>query len=149
MYLDGEDSYYLISYDEGELMRAEAAVKGWISTPAESHFNNGVTAAINSWIYFDPSFSVGPDKTAAHLVGRGFAAVSNANKLRLIGEEYWAANFLNAIEAWSNWIRTGFPVLTPTNDPFAFKGNFIPRRRRYWENESGSNPQNYRRPSLE
>lgn len=142
-YLDWNDPYYLISYAEVELMKAEAAVKGWISGSAETHFSNGVTAAINSWVYFDPSFSVSPDASAAYVAGRGFAAASNADKLRLIGEEYWAATFLNAIEAYSNWRRTGFPALTPTQDPNAFEGNFIPRRLRYWENEIGSNPENY------
>lgn len=142
-YLDWEDPYYLISYAEVELMRAEAALKGWIGTPAETHFTNGVTAAINSWVYFDPTFAVSADESAAYVAGRGFASASNEDKLRLIGEEYWAANFLNAIEAWSNWRRTGYPALVPTNDPNAFEGNFIPRRLRYWENEIGSNPANY------
>lgn len=142
-YLDWNDPYYLISYAEVELMKAEAALKGWISSNAETHFSNGVTAAINSWVYFDPTFSVSPSASAAYVAGRGFASASNADKLRLIGEEYWAANFLNAIEAWSNWRRTGFPALTPTQDPNAFEGNFIPRRLRFWENEIGSNPENY------
>lgn len=143
-YLDWEDPYYLISYAEVEFMRAEAAVKGWISTDAETHFSNGVAAAINSWVYFDPSFAVDAQTTAAYIAGRGFGAASNEDKLRLIGEEYWASTFLNAIEAWSNWRRTGYPALTPTQDPNAFEGNFIPRRLRYWENEIGSNPENYR-----
>ncbi|MFC3415242.1 SusD/RagB family nutrient-binding outer membrane lipoprotein [Algoriphagus hitonicola] len=142
-YLDWEDPYYLISYAEVELMRAEAAVKGWISSDAETHFSNGVAAAINSWVYFDADFTVDAQETAAYIAGRGFGSASNEDKLRLIGEEYWAANFLNAIEAWSNWRRTGYPELAPTEDPNAFEGNFIPRRLRYWENEIGSNPENY------
>ncbi|MDX5340235.1 MAG: SusD/RagB family nutrient-binding outer membrane lipoprotein [Cyclobacteriaceae bacterium] len=142
-YLDWEDPYYLISYAEVELMKAEAVLKGWISGNAEAFFNAGVTAAINSWTAFDPSFAVSSDKISAYLAGRGFAAASAQNKLRLIGEEYWAATYLNDIESWSNWRRTGYPVLTPTQDPNAFEGNFIPRRLRYWESEIGSNPENY------
>ncbi len=142
-YLDWEDPYYLISYAEVELMKAEAAVKGWISTNAATHFANGVTAAINSWVRFDPSFARSAAEIQAYIAGRGFANATNANKLRLIGEEYWAATYLNDIESWSNWRRTGFPVLTPTQDPNAFEGNFIPRRLRYWESEIGANPENY------
>ena len=142
-YLDWEDPYYLISYAEVELMKAEAVLKGWISGNAETFFNAGVTAAINSWTYFDPSFAVSSDKISAYLAGRGFGAASAQNKLRLIGEEYWAATYLNDIESWSNWRRTGYPTLTPTQDPNAFEGNFIPRRLRYWESEIGSNPENY------
>lgn len=143
-YLDWEDPYYLISYAEVELMKAEAVLKGWISGNAESFFNAGVTAAINSWTLFDPSFAVSPAAITTYISGRGFAAATAQNKLRLIGEEYWAATYLNDIESWSNWRRTGFPALTPTKDPNAFEGNFIPRRLRYWESEIGSNPENYK-----
>jgi hypothetical protein len=142
-YLDWEDPYILITYSETELMKAEAAVKGWISTDANSHFSNGVAAAINSWTAFDASFARTADQVNTYIAGRGFAAASNADKLRLIGEEYWAATWLNDIESWSNWRRTGYPALTPTQDPNRFEANEIPRRLRYWESEIGANPQNY------
>ncbi|MHA7129071.1 SusD/RagB family nutrient-binding outer membrane lipoprotein [Algoriphagus namhaensis] len=142
-YLDWQDPYFLISYAEVELMRAEAAVKGWISSDAAGHFANGVAAAINSWTEFDPSFARTATEIQGYISGRGFAAASDEDKLRLIGEEYWAATYLNDLESWANWRRTGYPVLTPTQDPNAFEGNFIPRRLRYWESEIGSNPENY------
>ena len=142
-YQDWEDPYYLISYAEVELMRAEAALKGWISTDASTHFDNGVTAAIEAWETFDASFARTDAQIDAYIAGRGFSAASNTDKLKLIGEEYWAATFMNDIESWANWRRTGYPVLTPTQDANAFEGNFIPRRMRYWENEIGSNPENY------
>ncbi|WP_084438795.1 SusD/RagB family nutrient-binding outer membrane lipoprotein [Algoriphagus mannitolivorans] len=142
-YLDWEDPYYLISYAEVELMRAEAAVRGWISTDANTHFAAGVKGAIKAWELFDPSFARTEAEINTYISGRGFATATTENKLRLIGEEYWAATYLNDIESWSNWRRTGYPALTPTKDPNAFEGNFIPRRLRYWETEIGSNPENY------
>ncbi|MDR7131085.1 hypothetical protein J2X69_003444 [Algoriphagus sp. 4150] len=142
-YFDWEDPYYLQSYAEVELMKAEAALKGWISSSANEHFSNGVAAAINAWVEFDPSFSRTPEIISEYIAGRGFASASDENKLKLIGEEYWAATYLNHIESWSNWRRTGYPELSPTQDPNAFEGNFIPRRLRYWENEIGSNYENY------
>ena len=61
----------------------------------------------------------------------------------MIGEEYWAATWLNDIESWSNWRRTGFPELTPTSDPNRYQGiDIIPRRLKYWENEISANPSN-------
>lgn len=143
-YLDWEDPYYLISYAEVELMKAEAAVKGWISSSASTHFANGVSAAISAWVLFDPSFARTDSEIKEYVDGRGFDAASTDDKLRLIGEEYWAATYLNDIESWSNWRRTGFPALTPTMDPNAEEGNFIPRRLRYWESEIGANPKNYK-----
>jgi hypothetical protein len=142
-YLDWSDPYLLQTYAEVELMKAEAALKGWITTSAESHFNEGVSAAINSWTDFDPSFARTSAEVNAYIQGRGFDEASEEDKLRLIGEEYWAATFLNDIESWSNWRRTNYPVLTPTNDPNRFEANEIPRRLKYWENEIGSNPENY------
>jgi hypothetical protein len=142
-YLDWEDPYVLITYSETELMKAEASVKGWISTDANTHFTNGVTAAITAWVDFDASFArTGPEITS-YIAGRGFASASDTDKLRLIGEEYWAATWLNDIESWSNWRRTGYPVLAPTQDPNRFEANEIPRRLRYWEAEIGANPANY------
>ncbi|WP_243839700.1 SusD/RagB family nutrient-binding outer membrane lipoprotein [Algoriphagus zhangzhouensis] len=142
-YQDWEDPYYLISYAEIELLKAEAALKGWISSDPNSHFEAGVTAAIDSWVYFDDSFARTDDEISAYIAGRGFSSASDEGKLKLIGEEYWAATFMNDIESWANWRRTGYPELTPTQDANAFEGNFIPRRMRYWENEIGSNPENY------
>ncbi len=143
-YLDWVDPYLLITYSEVELMAAEAAVRGWISGNAENHFNNGVSAAINAWTAFDPSFARSADEVNSYIAGRGFGAASTQDKLRLIGEEYWAATWLNDIESWSNWRRTGFPALTPTNDPNRWEANEIPRRLKYWENEISSNPANYK-----
>jgi hypothetical protein len=143
-YLDWEDPYILITYAEVELMNAEAALKGWLTTSAETHFNNGVKAAIQNWAGFDASFARTTSEIDTYIAGRGFAAASSANKLKLIGEEYWAATFLNDIESWSNWRRTGFPVLVPTNDPNRAEANEIPRRLIYWRNEISSNPANYK-----
>lgn len=142
-YLDWEDPYYLITYAEVELMRAEAAVLGWIGSDANVHFTNGVRAAINAWAAFDDDFERSPAVVDAYVTGRGFAAASTEDKLRLIGEEYWAATWLNDIESWSNWRRTGYPVLVPTQDANRFEANEIPRRLRYWEAEIGANPDNY------
>jgi hypothetical protein len=142
-YLDWEDPYYLISYSETQLMASEAALRGWITGNAETFFNNGVAGAINAWTQFDASFARTPAEVSAYIAGRGFAAASNDNKLRIIGEEYWASTFLNALESWANWRRTGHPALTPTSNPNAAEGPVIPRRLRYWENEAGSNPANY------
>ncbi len=142
-YMDWEDPYYLISYAETELMKAEAAQRGWISGSAESFFNSGVKAAIQAWTFFDPSFARSDADIDNYIKGRGFSGASDADKIRLIAEEFWAATYLNDMESYANWRRVGFPELTPTQDPNAFEGNFIPRRLRYWENEAGSNPANY------
>ena len=143
-YFDWADPYFLITYSETELMKAEAAVNGWITTNATTSFTNGVTAAIKNWTSFDASFTTADATISSYINRRGFEAASNTDKLRLIGEEYWAATYLNDIESWSNWRRTGYPVLVPTTDPNAEElPNAIPRRLRYYETEKSANPNNY------
>jgi hypothetical protein len=143
-YMDWSDPYMMQTYAEVELMAAEAAVLGWLTTNSATHFQKGVDAAIKNWSAFDASFARSQADIDAYITGRGFAAASTNDKRRLIGEEYWAATFLNDIESWSNWRRTGIPALTPTNDPNRWEVNQIPRRLKYWENEISSNPTNYK-----
>jgi hypothetical protein len=138
-----DDPTPFISYAETELMKAEAALKGWISTSAEGHFNSGVKAAIESWTAFGASVTPAAAEISTFTSGLGFAAASNEDKLRMIGEQFWMATYLNHTETWANWRRTGYPVLVPTSDPNNDTNGTIPRRLRYYEDEIGSNPQNY------
>ncbi len=137
-----DDPTPFISYAEVEFMMAEAVLKGWISGDAEAHFNKGVEAAITSWTWFGVSVPEA-DAISTYISGLGFGTASSTDKLRLIGEQYWATTYLNHIESWCNWRRTGYPVLTPVNDPNNITGGTIPRRLRYYEDEIGSNPKSY------
>jgi hypothetical protein len=143
-YLDWQDPYILITHAETQLLIAEAAVRGWVTSTPETHFNAGVTAAVNAWTAFDPTFARSAADVTKYIADRKFTAADNTGKLRLIGEEYWAASWLDDIESWSNWRRTGIPTLTPTKDPNSEEGATIPRRLRYWQNEAGSNPANFK-----
>jgi hypothetical protein len=138
--IDLDDPTPFISYAQTELMIAEAIEKGWIGGSSEEHFNNGVKAAILSWSAFGVDT---PDDATidAYIQGLGYSSASN--KMEIIGEQYWAASYLDHVEAWSNWRRTGFPKLTPASDPNNDTNGTIPRRLRYYENEIGSNPENY------
>lgn len=144
-YCDWADPYYLISFAETELMTAEASLRGWVTADATAKFTSGVTAAIDAWKGYDASFARTPAEITAYITDRKFATASTADKYKLIGEEYWAATWLNDIESYSNWRRTGFPVLTPTKDANRYKQiNEVPRRLIYWESEISSNPANYK-----
>ena len=52
-------------------------------------------------------------------------------------------SILNEYEAFSNWWRTGFPTLVPTNDPGNVTGGTIPRRLIYPTGEGSTNAENY------
>jgi hypothetical protein len=60
----------------------------------------------------------------------------------MIGEQYWAATFLQSWEGYSNWRRTGYPSLTPVNYPGNATNGQIPRRLTYSADEYSINPDN-------
>ncbi|HEY1008654.1 MAG TPA: SusD/RagB family nutrient-binding outer membrane lipoprotein, partial [Daejeonella sp.] len=57
----------------------------------------------------------------------------------------WVALFgyMNNIESFSNWRRTGYPVLVPVNYPGNETGGIIQRRLRYPAAEQSINTENY------
>ena len=64
----------------------------------------------------------------------------------MINTQYWATTGIlwNFGEAWNNWKRSGYPVLTAVNYPGNFSGGEIPRRQPYPSGESTSNPEGYK-----
>ncbi|MGB3776175.1 MAG: SusD/RagB family nutrient-binding outer membrane lipoprotein, partial [Leeuwenhoekiella sp.] len=106
----------------------------------ESHYNAGVVAAMKYLEIYDISAAIDDQQVANYLATNPYNA---ANGLEMINTQYWAATFLNDIESWSNWRRTGFPTLVPVNYPGNVTGGTIPRRLRYFEREQTSNAQNY------
>ncbi len=116
-----------ITYAEVELMLAEAAVRGWHTGDAAEHYNNGVRAAMQNWGYYGVSAPSNED-IDDYLAANPFV---EANGMELIGEQYWAATFLNPLESYANWRRIEYPVLTPINYPGNATGGTIPRRMKY------------------
>jgi hypothetical protein len=66
----------------------------------------------------------------------------NADALNLINTQYWIASFDNGYEAWSNWRRSGFPVLAANRFNNNLNGGFI-RRFAYPLREVTANAANY------
>lgn len=128
----------LITYAEVEFMLAEAAVRGWYTGDAETHYKNGVRAAMENWIYYGVTPPTASE-ISAYITANPFIA---ANGLEMIGEQYWAATFLNPLEAFANWRRVEYPVLTPINYPGNATGGTIPRRMKYPLKELTVNPVN-------
>ena len=131
------------SYAEVELLLAEAAVRGWGASDAATHYANGIRAAMKQWgTFYDGSTDIADsaidDYLAANPLDEGGLA------MKQIGEQYWAATFLNEYEAYANWRRTGFPELVPVQYEAALPitGGNIPRRLVYPQSEAGVNGDN-------
>ncbi|GAA3584581.1 SusD/RagB family nutrient-binding outer membrane lipoprotein [Snuella lapsa] len=125
--VDREKPSMLITYAEVELMLAEAAARGWYNGDAEAHYNNGVRAAMENWSFYGVS-TPSTAEVDAYLAANPYDA---NNALEMIGEQYWAATMLIPWESFSNWRRTGYPVLTPVNYSGNATGGTIPRRLKY------------------
>ncbi len=128
------------TYAEVEFLIAEAIERGWHSGNAADHYNAGVRAAMEMYSIFDESVTIDSADIDAYLVANPY---DSSNWAEQIGEQVWAATFLNFYEAFANWRRTGYPQLTPTNYPGNESGGTIPRRLRYPLSEASGNPEVY------
>ncbi len=101
---------FLLTAAQCNLLLSEARFRGWITTgTADGYFSDGIKAHMDQMASYSPASAVdGADRDAyaAAMVGT-FAG----NELEQINYEYWVASFLNGPEAWSNFRRSGYPVL--------------------------------------
>ncbi|CAN0586794.1 unnamed protein product, partial [Ectocarpus sp. 12 AP-2014] len=117
-----------------------ANVRWGLAGDAETHYNNGVTAAMKQLSLYGDAGIIADADIADYLAANPY---DTANALEQINTQYWAATFLNEYESFSNWRRTGFPALTPVNYPGNVTNGTIPRRLTYSESEQSNNPDNY------
>ena len=130
------------SYAEVRFLKAEMAFRGWsVTGSAEAHYEAGVKAAMQmlSGIYPNAA-AISDAEVATYLAAKPYDATKG---WEMISEQYWAATLLNEYEAFSNWRRTGYPTLVPTNDPGNVTGGTIPRRLIYPTGEGSTNKANY------
>ena len=131
---------FLVTAAQNELLLAEAAKRGWSVGSASTHYTNGVTAAMQQLTQYDASAVVPSGSISAYL-----AAHPYADSYDQINTQYWLACYQNLdwYEAWANWRRSDFPVLTPVNYAGNATNGQIPRRMLYPASESSANGDNY------
>ena len=135
-----DDPMFLMTYAEVELLKAEAAIRGWYSGDAATHYEAGVRAAMEYLVMYDANAAIPSADIDAYLAANPY---DPANGMEQVNSQLWAAVLLNEYEAFANWRRTGYPVLTPVDYPGNVTGGTIPRRLRYREAEMVSNPESY------
>ena len=143
----GEDTAMVFqTYAEVEFLKAEAAVRGWHSGDAATHYNNGVKAAMQMLSMLYPNAaSISDAQVSDYLAANPF---DSASAMEMIHTQYWAATFLNEYEAFANWRRTGIPSLQPFGGEAVYPGNEtngeIPRRMIWPMSEESTNAENYK-----
>jgi SusD/RagB-like outer membrane lipoprotein len=126
---------YLMTYAEFSFIKAEAAHRGWITGSAAQFYNEGIRASMEQW-------GVAAADIDAYLL-QPRVVFNPATGLEQIILQKWIAFFTQGYEAWSEWRRTGLPVLQPAvasriNPPA------IPRRVVYPQTEQSFNDANLR-----
>ena len=129
----------LLSYAQVLFMRAEAAKIGYTAggdAEAKSNYEAAIKA---SW----EQFGVFDQAKYTTYIALPEVAYDATNGYRKIMTEKWVHGYLNhSWEAWNDWRRTGFPVLTPAVDAVDARG--IPLRLGYPANEATLNSENYK-----
>ncbi|MBV7531911.1 SusD/RagB family nutrient-binding outer membrane lipoprotein [Chitinophaga sp. sic0106] len=132
-----------LTYSEVQLMLAEAAARGWTTGTPATYFIEGVKAGIWQYTLYSAAIAYN-DVTATTYATAQSAALAGGltAQLQAINEQYYITTLLNEYEAYANWRRTGYPVLTPVNYKNNETNGQIPRRLRYPRGEYNSNGTN-------
>lgn len=137
-----DDPTFYLTYAQVALNLADAAARGYIAGDPATYYAEGVRAAMQQVSLYDEggAADISDAEIDAYLAANPY---DPARGLEQINTQYWAASFLDGIEAWSNWRRTGYPELTPVNWPGNQSGGQIPRRMLYPDQEEQLNTDNY------
>jgi hypothetical protein len=125
----------MLTYAEYNFIRAEAALRGATAAPlanANAWFQAGITASM------DEAGVLAADRNA-YIALYGNLAGTTAQQIQQVIEEKYIALFGVSVEPWTDWRRTGFPVLSvPVN---AIGGvSAVPRTLFYPQSEIDLNP---------
>jgi hypothetical protein len=130
----------ILTYAESELLLADAAKRWGIGGDAATHYNNGVLAAITMLSAYGDAGTISDGDAQAYLDANPYV---DANGLNMINTQYWIATFFNEYEAWSNYRRTGYPLLKGVVYPGSQSPGAVPRRMEYSTVDKQVNSTNY------
>lgn len=140
--------YFHMTYSEVELLKAEAALRGWSGVSnVQEHFEKGVTAGVEMATLYPGVPAVPQEEINELLANYEPFPTTFEGAMEAIHEQLWVTLFLNGVEAYSNYRRTGYPDLEPfqeiTGGNASGTGGVMPRRFFYPESEALTNSSNY------
>lgn len=135
VYQPKDTPFFDFQYAEVEFLLAEAVLRGFITGDANTHYQAGVTAHMQSLALLPTSPSVSNAQIAAYLAKNPIVDASNPTaerSIERINTEFWVAGFMfDADEVYANWRRTGYPKLIPNPNTVNGSSNspgVIPRK---------------------
>lgn len=115
----------VVTYAQVLFAQAEAAKLGWTTGNAKALYEAGIKASMQQWLgtaYTEAAYTT--------YIAQPNVAYTDAAALERIGNQRWITLFFQGTEAWNEWRRTGYPVLTPAASSLN-GGTGIPRRLAY------------------
>jgi hypothetical protein len=127
----------LVDYSEVEFLLAEAIERGYtVAGTAAQHYNAAITASILYW-------GGTADDATTYLVQPNVAyATAAGNYKEKIGIQKWIALNNRGVDAWIEWKKFDYPVLSPPSGGSVPVGLQIPVRLIYPINEQTLNGEN-------
>lgn len=124
-----------LDYAETEFLLAEAAARmpGLVTGAEATHYDNGVIASIEYW-----GGAVG-----TYLTNNPYTPLPTGGYKQRIGEQKYIALYNRGFDAWTEWRRLGYPVLTKATNALSE----IPLRFTYPIKEQNLNGANYSQAS--
>jgi len=129
----------MMNYAEVKFILAEAAIKGWVTGSAETYYNDGCLNSITLWL---PNWKV-PIKdflTAGDV--EWIESLTFDEKMERIHKQKYYALFLEDMQQWFEYRRTGHPIL-PKGAGLKNNG-VMPARMTYPVYVQSTNPTNYK-----
>lgn len=116
----------IMTYSELLFIRAESALKEWISeNPAESYYS-AIQASIDYYNLIDDENDISVNNS---FYEHPKIAFNSSSGLEQIIRQKWVAFFYNGLQGWFEWKRTGLPELQPAIENV--NNNRIPVRFQY------------------
>lgn len=163
--LEMSSSIPVFNASESYFLLAEAALNGWISgESAQSYYETGITrsmeqygAAVGNYLADENSgtFRYTDSKTGTNLTLEDVPAVSWSSTtsdyvhLQQILTQKYIANFMIGLESWSDFRRTGYPVMFTSVSDDGGLGSRQARRLPYPQTEYATNGANVRQAVAE
>jgi hypothetical protein len=130
---------FLVTYAQTQLLLAEAITRGWAQGDAATAYANGITGHMLQLGAYGDNTKISTEAINAYLQAHPLEA---GKELEQINTQYWVASFLNGPEAFANFRRSGFPLLSPNPYPGKDEGVVFIRRLTYPDSEKAVNSGN-------
>ncbi|QSW89271.1 SusD/RagB family nutrient-binding outer membrane lipoprotein [Flavobacterium endoglycinae] len=124
----------IASYSETLFNLAEAAARGYIAGDAEQYYRNAIIASFNQFGITDPT-------VIANYLNQAVVKYDATNYAKSIGTQKWIAFFGQGLDAFTEWRRLDYPVLTA--GPATVLDGKIPSRFFYPGTEQSLNGTSY------